>query len=164
MLSYAGQLWMQPHRCSALLQHYSCEATYRQPAALSTHTLCCSATLANLSPISAALQVTDAQLQVSAVPGSRFKFWPSQLAGSGAAGAAATPSRSVGSYGAAGRPMSPAGMGLGMSSTSKLATGISKYHQHTTMSFGAYSPQTQTPKQDFMLPPQPAAVSTSKRM
>lgn len=61
--------------------------------------------------------------------------------------------------------MSPAGMGLGMSSTSKLAGGIgSKPHQHTTMSFGAYSPQTQTPKQDFMLPPQPAAVSTSKRL
>lgn len=111
-------------------------------------------------------QVTDAQLQVSAVPGSRFKFWPSQLAGAGAAGAAVTPSRSVGSYGGvAGRPMSPAaGIGLGgLSSTSKLATGAGKHHPHTTLSFGAYSPQTQTPKQDFMVPPQPPAVSTSKR-
>lgn len=60
--------------------------------------------------------------------------------------------------------MSPAGVGLGLSSTSKLATGAVKHHPHTTLSFGAYSPQTQTPKQDFMLPPQPSAVSTSKRL
>lgn len=123
----------------------------RQPHHLHCEHLCC-------------LQVTDAQLQVSAVPGSRFKFWPSQLAGSGAAAAAATPSRSAGSYGVAGRPLSPAGVGLGLSATSKLATTSSKHHPHTTLSFGAYSPQTVTPKQDYMLPPQPAAVSTSKRL
>jgi hypothetical protein len=56
-------------------------------------------------------------------------------------------------------------MGLGLAaSSSKLGAGAIKHHPHTTMSFGAYSPQTQTPKQDFMLPPQPAAVSTSKRL
>jgi hypothetical protein len=106
-------------------------------------------------PCGAPLQVTDAQLQVSAVPGSRFKFRPSQLAGAGAGGAP-TPSLAAGSY----RAASPAG-GLG---ASKLTASVGRHTQaaHSTVSFGAYSPQTVTPKQDYVLPPQ--ATSTSRRL
>lgn len=119
--------------------------------------------------------MTDAQLQVSAVPGSRFKFRPSQLAGAGTvAAAAATPSLSAGSgYGAAaaaGRAGSSAGgLGLGglAGSASKLTASLSRQQPHTTLSFGGCSPQTVTPKQDYMLPPHQAAaasISTSRRL
>eukprot|EP00879_Flechtneria_rotunda_P013410 GHRR01014000.1.p1 GENE.GHRR01014000.1~~GHRR01014000.1.p1 ORF type:complete len:260 (+),score=126.41 GHRR01014000.1:1483-2262(+) len=97
-------------------------------------------------------QVTDAQLQVSAVPGSRFKFRPSHLAGAGAA-AATTPVLSSGSY-AAGRASSP---GL-VDTASKLAT----KQQRTATSFSAFSPQTVTPRQNYTAPPH-NAVAVGRR-
>lgn len=123
-------------------------------------------------------QVTDAQLQVSAVPGSRFKFRPSQLAGA----AAGTPSLSAGSYGAAaGRIGSPgaalayggygagAGAGGASSGSKAAAAGTTAKHagpamggHHTTLSFAGYtagSPQTVTPRQEYVLPPQVASSS-----
>jgi spindle assembly abnormal protein 6 len=111
-------------------------------------------------------QVTDAQLQVGAVPGSRFKFRPSQLTGTAAGGgtaAAATPSLSAGGYGGP-RAASPGGLGA-YSSGSKLTASVgTKYAPHASMSFGAYSPQTVTPKQDYGLPPAAVAAGTSRRI
>lgn len=134
---------------------------------LSMCALCCACTVH--------AQVTDAQLQVGAVPGSRFKFRPSQLAGTsfsagggGGSAALSTPPAvgSGGGYGgAAARAAlsSPAATHGGLQhGSSKLAgTGVAGKHSAVSSLSFAASPTTVTPRQEFVLPAQPATGMTA---
>eukprot|EP00878_Enallax_costatus_P015722 GHUV01016473.1.p1 GENE.GHUV01016473.1~~GHUV01016473.1.p1 ORF type:complete len:465 (+),score=180.96 GHUV01016473.1:3033-4427(+) len=125
-------------------------------------------------------QVTDAQLQVSAVPGSRFKFRPSQLAGAGAPATAATtsprhhstwPTSQLGSTpglsviasaynthaGMASTRMASPGT-AGMTAASKMGAAGAKVPS-SNLSFAAFSPQTVTPRQDYKVAPGTAATA-----
>jgi hypothetical protein len=108
----------------------------------------------------AAMQVTDAQLQVSAVPGSRYKFRPSQLAGTASAAATASPGLSTGTFGAGLRAASPTLGSVTGSAMGKLSAATAFKQPHTHLS-PAFSPQTVTPRQDYALPQ--AVVAAGKR-
>lgn len=121
------------------------------------------------------LQVTDAQLQVSAVPGSRYKFRPSQLAGAGTAASpghahhaswptpalgSSTPGLTTNAYssGMAGARMPTPGT-AGVTAASKASAAAKA--PHPAFSMAAFSPQTVTPRQDYKMPA--AAASTVGR-
>lgn len=161
--------WASAIRCHGNLPYYhmcdACSTLRVQKCIYDTHSA------ALLAGVCMLPQVTDAQLQVSSVPGSRFKFRPSQLAGTTAPGTAATtspghahhsswptpqlssttPGFSAAAYssGAAGARLPSPGT-AGVTAASKM--GSAAKQPQSTLSFAAFSPHTVTPRQDYKVP------------